>query len=121
MLEILHLDIFGVLYADIIYAFCLLISTGALVQKSCGFRYGLLRSNIPSFIASAVMGVILFLLSNVLEEALSPIWLLIPGIVLGYFIYFIILFLLHGAAERQLRLIPGGKWICAIAKALRLL
>ncbi len=121
MLELLHLDIFGVLYADIIYAFCLLVFMGAVVQKSCGFRYGLLRGSLPPVIAAAVMGVILYLASKALAKVIPPVWLFLLGAFLGCILYFIVLLLLHGVTERQLCLIPGGKWLCIVAKAVKLL
>lgn len=121
MLEILHFDIFGVLYADIIYAFCLLVFLGAMVQKLCRFRYGLLRSNVPLVIAAAGMGIVLFLCNKVLAEALPPGILLLVLAAAGIVIYFLLLLLLRGAKERELRLVPGGKWICMAARAVRLL
>ncbi len=121
MLEILHLDIFGVLYADLIYAFSLMLFLGIVVQKQCRLRYGFLKGNIPSVIAAGVMGVVLFLLVKALTGTILAVGLTILLLVLGLFIYFLLLLLLHGVTERELNLIPGGKGIAAIARAVRLL
>lgn len=121
MLELMHLDIFGVLYADIIFSFCLVALLAAAVQKSCHFRYGLLRTAVPPFISALIMGVIMYLLSMALESVLSTLVLLILLIAMGNIIYFVLLLLMHGVTQKELRLIPGGKWIVKAAQAVRLL
>lgn len=122
MLGILELDIFGVLYADMIYSFLLTAFLGAVVRKNCRFRHGLLRSNVPAVIASAVMGLVLFGLTKLLSSSSLPsASLLVIDAAVGCVIYVIVLLLLRGVTERQLRLVPGGKLICMVGKALRLL
>lgn len=121
MLEILHLDIFGVLYADMIYAFCLMLFMGIVVQKQCRIRSGFLKANIPAAVAAAVMGGVQYLLVKLLPDVLPVAGTLILLLVLGMAVYFLILLLLHSVSERELRLIPCGKWIAAAARALRLL
>lgn len=120
MLEILHFDIYGVLYADIVYAFCLFAFLMAAVQKSCRFRYGLLRMYVPIGIASAAMGLILFILSKALA-GISPLAVLIGLAALGTVIYYVLLILLRGTSQKELRMVPGGKWIIKAARAVRLL
>ncbi len=121
MLEILHLDIFGVLYADIIYSFCLLALTGAALQKICRFRSGLLRGSTAAVIAAAVMGLLLFLLTKALGNTLPAGGLLGVAIPVGIAVYFCLLLFLHGTTERELLMIPGGKWVCAVARSAHLL
>ncbi|WWR14611.1 polysaccharide biosynthesis C-terminal domain-containing protein [Lachnospiraceae bacterium JLR.KK008] len=121
MLDIMQLDISGVLYADLLYAFVLTALLGASVRRRCRFRHGLLRSNVPAAVASAVMGVVLFGLTKALASVVSPPVLLIVGIVLGCVVYAAVLLMLRGVSERQLRLVPGGRWLCMAGKALRLL
>lgn len=121
MLEIIHLDIHGVLYADILYSFCLMLFMGVAVQKRCRLRYGFLRTNIPSVIASLIMGAVLFLASSALSGMLPAGGLLILLTVLGVIVYFVLLLLLHGISERELMLLPGGKWVILAARAVRIL
>lgn len=120
MLEILHLDIFGVLYADIVYSFCLFAFLMAAVQKSCRFRYGLLRMYVPIGISAAVTGLILYVLSKALA-GIPPLAVLIGLAALGTVIYYVLLILLRGTSQKELRMIPGGKWIIKAARAVRLL
>ena len=120
MLEILHLDILGVLYADIVYSFCLFVFLMAAVRKSCRFRYGLLRMYVPIGIAAAVMGLILYFLAKALGGVPAPAALIVL-VLLGTVIYYAVLLLLHGISQRELRMIPGGKWIIKAARAVRLL
>ena len=121
MLEILHLDIYGVLYGDILYSFCLMIVLGAAVQKKCRLRYGFLQANIPSVIAAAIMGAVLLVLSKALSDAIPAMGLAILLVAVGTVVYYILLLLLRGVSERELLLIPGGKWIILAGRALRLL
>lgn len=118
MLELLHLDIFGVLYADILYAFCLLALLGAAAQKQCGFRHGLLRSMAAPLFAGAVMGGLLFLLARTLTGVLPAWTLLLLLTVVGFLLYTVLLFLLRGVTERELRLTPGGRLLGIIGKAM---
>lgn len=120
MLEILHLDIFGVLYADIVYSFCLFVFLMAAVRKSCRFRYGLLRMYVPIGIAAAVMGLILYFLAKALG-GMPALAAVIALVLLGTVIYYVLLLLLHGTSQKELRMIPGGKWIIKAARAVRLL
>ena len=120
MLEMLHLDVSGVVYADIIYAFALCISLGAVVQKSCHMRYSLLVRQIPCLIAGGVMGVILFLLTKVFGNALQGL-VLLPILAVGFVIYWIILLLCKGATGEDLQCLPGGKLIERVATLCRLM
>jgi len=120
MLEIFHLDIFGVLYADIIYAFCLMLFFALFVQKKCRFRYGFLKANIPIVISSAVMGSVLYFLGKALGGLLAPQLLLILLCIIGILIYYILLGLLHGISSRELQLLPGGAWIDRLMQTFRL-
>lgn len=121
MLELLHLDIHGVLYADILYSFCLMLFMGAALQRCARFRYGFLRRMLPAVIASLLMGVILLLAAKALSELLPAGILLALLLVIGTVIYYVILLLLHGISERELLLIPGGKWVILAARAVRIL
>ncbi len=121
LLKILLLDISGVLYADIIYAFCLLLLTGSAARRKCGFRYSLLRSMAAPLAASGVMGVILYFLAKALAEVVAPVILASVLAVAGVVIYTILLLLLRGVSEKELRLAPGGTLLLAAGKAMRML
>lgn len=121
MLEILHLDILGVLYADMIYSFSLMLLMGIAVQRQCRIRSGFLKANIPAAVSAAVMGAVQYLLAKVLSDVLPAGGALILLLLLGTLLYFLLLLLLHSVSERELRLIPGGRWIAAAARAVRLL
>ncbi len=116
MLEMLHLDVAGVLYADIIYAFTLCISLGAAVQKSCHMRYSLVTRQIPCLIAGAVTGVILFLLAMAFGTALQEVLLLLV-VAAGFLIYWVILLLCKGVTREELQCLPGG-WLIEKAAVL---
>lgn len=120
MLEVLHLDVSGALYADIIYAFALCVFMGAAVQKSCHMRYSLLVRQIPCMIAGDVMGVILFLLTKVFGNALQGV-LLLTVLAVGFLIYWIILLLCKGATAEELQCLPGGRLIERVATLCRLM
>lgn len=120
MLEVVHLDVSGVVYADIIYAFALCILMGAAVQKSCHMRYSLLIRQIPCLIAGAVMGVILFLLTMALGNALQDMMLLLI-VAVGFLIYWIILLLCKGVTREELQCLPGGRLIERAATLCRLM
>ncbi len=107
--------------SDLLYSFLLLLFIGSAAKKRCGFRGSLLRSMLAPLIASAIMGGILYLLARVLTEVLPAGVLLAILAAVGMMIYILALLLLRGVTERELRLAPGGTWILAVGKALRML
>lgn len=121
MLELLHLDIHGVLYADILYSFLLMFFLGAAVQRRCRLKSGFLRANIPSVLAALVMGAVLWLAGTALGELLPAGILLLLLIAAGTVIYYVLLLLLHGISERELLLLPGGRWVILLARVVRIL
>lgn len=121
MLEMLHFDILGVLYADILYSFLLLFLIGSAVWRKCRLSLRVLRSTVSFVIASGAMTVALLLLNRLLAKALTGAVLLPALILTGFVVYFIVLLLLRGVREKTLYLIPGGKLICTLAKGARLL
>lgn len=121
MLEILDLGLSGVVYADILYGFCLLVLVGTAARKKCGFRHSLLRSMAAPLTASAVMGGILYLLAKGLRDALPTSVLLAVLAASGIVIYTLALLLLRGVSEKELRMIPGGMIVLKVGKALRVL
>lgn len=121
MLEMLHLDIVGVLYGDILYSFLLLLLTGSAVWRKCRFSFRILRSIIAFVIASGAMTVVLLLLNRLLAKVLAGAVLLPVLILTGFAVYFIVLLLLRGIREKTLYLIPGGSLICTLAKGVGLL
>jgi len=121
LLELLELDIFGVVCADIIYSFTLVAVTGIFLQRACHFRYGLLRINLPPVVAAAVMGGVQFLGSRALGTILTPFILLPVCFLVGLLVYGAMLLLLRGATQRELALVPGGKWLSAAGRSVHLL
>ncbi len=121
LLEALHLDIAGVLYADILYAFCLFFLCMGAVQKSCRLRTGLLRGLAAAAIACAVMGTVLYLLCRFLSGKLPAGILFAVCAVVGFLLYSVVLLLLRGATQRQLHMAPGGRWVAGLGRILRLL
>lgn len=120
MLEMLHLDVSGVLYADIIYAFALCLLLGAAVQKSCHMRYSLVTRQIPCLIAGVVTGVILFLIALAFGNALQEMLLLVV-LAAGVLIYWVILLLCKGVTREELQCLPGGWLIEKAATVCRLM
>ena len=79
------------------------------------------RTFVIPAIASAVMGVVLWLLNMLLAKPAGNAVTVFVGISVGAVVYFVVLILLKGINERDMRSMPGGRTMIVIAKKLRLI
>ena len=72
-------------------------------------------------IASVVMGIVIGLISMLLSKVLGNVVTVFLGIIVGVIIYFVVLILLKGVTEHDLRSMPYGRTILKLAKKFRLM
>ncbi len=121
MPEVFHLDIFGVVYADLIASFVLFALCGFFVKQMTKLRGSFFRSLVPTSLASLIMGAVLYFMNRALISVLPATVLLVLLLVIGILIYYILLALLHGADERDLKCIPLGRAVIFVLRQIRLI
>lgn len=121
-MEILHLHIYAVVLANTFYAFLMCILNGRAVARYSGTRQNVRKTFIVPLEASAVMGVLVFLVYTALHAVTrSNAISCIVGVAVGGCSYFVLILVMRGISEAELRTLPQGRTLVAVAKRLRLL
>jgi stage V sporulation protein B len=117
-----HLNIYAVVIANAFYALLMCILNGLAVIRYSGAKQDFAKTYGVPTLASLVMGlsvyvfyelVYLILSSNAIATVLS--------ICVGVVVYFVVLLLMHGITESELRRFPKGALLVQLAKKMRLL
>ena len=113
--------LYGVVIACMAFGLLMCILNWISIAKHLRYRQEMRRTFVVPIIASAVMGVIVWLTFFIMSKFQSDLISVITASVIGTVVYFILLLLLRGVRERELRGLPGGGVIVAIARLFRLM
>ncbi|MBQ1901318.1 MAG: polysaccharide biosynthesis protein [Lachnospiraceae bacterium] len=117
-----HLNIYAVVLANTFYAALMCVLNGLAVIRYSGAKQDFAKTYVIPFLASCVMGlsvyvsyelIELIIHSNAISTAIS--------IIVGVIVYFVVLLLMHGISENELRRFPKGALLVQIAKKMQLL
>lgn len=121
MLDTFELGIYSLVYANIIFAFCMCILNGLAIRKHMSYKQEVRRTFLIPTISAGVMGLILFILFKALYSLLGNTISTIVSIIVGIIVYFVLVIVLKGITEKELQEIPMGKTVAKVAKKLHLL
>lgn len=116
----LGMGINAVIYANILFAAVVCVLNALSIRKYLRYNQELVRTFVIPAIASVVMGIVVGLLNLLLSRAGNVLSVFV-GIGVGAIVYFVVLILLKGINERDLKSMPGGRTILTVAKKFRLL
>ena len=108
MLRYLHMGIYGVLYANILFALFICILNARSIARFKRYRQEVKKTFLIPMVASAVMGAAAF---GVYRAAYSVFGNLIStgiSVFVAMLVYFVLLILLKGVDAQELRSMPGG-------------
>lgn len=111
----------AVVYAYTLFAVVVCILNALSIRKYFRYNQELVRTFLIPAAASVVMGIVIGIISMLLSKALGNVVTVFLGIIIGVIVYFVALVLLKGITEHDLRSMPGGRTILAIAKKARLM
>jgi len=111
----------AVIYANILFAAIVCVLNAMAIRKYLRYNQELVRTFVIPAIASAAMGIVIGLLNLLFSKAIGNVITVFVCISIGVVVYFVILILLRGVNEHDLRSMPGGRTILTIAKKFRLL
>ena len=117
----LGMGINAVVYAYTLFAVIVCILNALAIRKYFRYNQEIARTFIIPGIASAAMGIVIGLISMLLSKILGNVITVFLGIIIGVVVYFVILILLKGITEQDLRRMPGGRTVLTIAKRFRLM
>lgn len=121
MLRYLHMGIYGVLYANILFALFICILNARSIARFKRYRQEVKKTFLIPMVASAVMGAAAF---GVYRAAYSAFGNLIStgiSVLVAVAVYFVLLILLKGVDAQELRSMPGGTRLSGLARKLHLM
>lgn len=121
MLRYLHMGIYGVLYANILFALFICILNARSIARFKRYRQEVKKTFLTPMVASAVMGAAAF---GVYRAAYSVFGNLIStgiSVLVAVAVYFVLLILLKGVDAQELRSMPGGTRLSGVARKLHLM
>ena len=113
--------LYGVVISCMAFGLLMCILNWISIAKHLRYHQEIRRTFIIPLISSAVMGGIVWLLYFVLSKSSTELVSVIISSVVGMLVYFVVLLLLRGVRESEIRSLPGGGVIASIARLFRLL
>lgn len=121
MLRYLHMGIYGVLYANILFALFICILNARSIARFKRYRQEVKKTFLIPMVASAVMGAAAFgvyraaynIFGNLISTGIS--------VLVAVAVYFVLLILLKGVDAQELRSMPGGTRLSGLARKLHLM
>ena len=120
-ISVLDWKLYGVVVSCMAFGLLMCILNWISIAKHLRYHQEIIRTFIIPLIASAVMGGVVWLLYFILSKSSTEIVSVCISAVVGMIVYFVILMLLRGIRENELKGLPGGGAIVAIAKLFRLM
>lgn len=116
------LNIYAMLYADIIFAFCMCIFNAMSIKRHAKYHQEIVKTFIVPIISSSFMGVVVWLLYKLIHVVTKSNALgTIISIIIGVVVYFVTFLLLKGMDKEELASFPGGRTLGQIATKLHLI
>ncbi len=121
-LEIFHLNIYAVVLANAFYGLMMAILNHMALRRYSGTTLDPVKTFLIPCGASLGMGLIVWLAyKGVMLVLSSNTVATIFSILVGMFVYFVLMILMHGITESELRTLPKGVVLIRIAKKLHLM
>lgn len=111
----------AVVYANILFAAVVCVLNALAIKKYMRYRQELVRTFAIPAVASAIMGGVIALIGKLLSKAAGNLVTVLLGIIVGVVVYLVMLILLKGVNERDLRSMPGGRTVLTVARKFHLM
>ncbi len=115
-------NIYAVIWANTFFSFLMCVLNGLSIRRHIRYRQEVLRTFLIPGLSAGLMGLVVHVAYSLLMRAVkSNAACVVASIVLGACVYFLILLLLRGIREEELRSYPMGGTLVRVAKKLRLM
>ncbi len=121
LLRVFHMGIYGVLYANILFGFLVCVFNAVSIARYTRCRQEIVRTFLIPLAASAVMGVAARFLYQLCAKRAGNLVSTLAAVCAAVVIYFVLLLLMRGVNERELKQMPGGTRILGLARRLHLM
>lgn len=116
------LDLYSIAIANTLYSGIMCVLNQMAVRKAVGYRQEITRTFLIPALASLFMGASAWVVYEIVYMiTLSMRWSVIPAILVAVIVYFVMLILMRGLTEQELRGFPKGHLLVKVAKKCRLM
>ena len=120
-ISVLDWKLYGVVVSCMTFGLLMCILNWMSIRRHLRYHQEMRRTFVIPLIASAVMGGVIWILYFVLSKSSTELVSVLITSAVGVMVYFVVLLLLRGVRESELRSLPGGGAVVAVAKLFRLL
>ena len=122
LMMVFHLHIYAVVITNAFYGLSMCFLNGRAVRKYAKTRQNIKRTYLIPLEASVVMGVAVFFAYRLLHTLTrSNAISCLMAIAVGAMVYFVVLVLMRGITEYELKAFPKGEVLVALAKKMHLM
>lgn len=118
---VLDFKLTGVVISCMSFGLLMCILNWVSISKYLNYHQEIRRTFIIPIISSAVMGLAVWGIHAAFEKTMGQITSVCLAVVIGAVIYFVMLLVLKGVKESEIRSFPGGRIIAGIARVFHLL
>lgn len=116
------LDLYAIVIANIVYSGLMCLLNQMAVRRAAGYRQEIVHTFLIPLLAASGMGAFSWAVyEGLLLLTKSPRISVIPAILLGACVYFLLLILFRGVSEEELRGFPKGYLLVRLARKCRLM
>lgn len=117
-----NLDLYSIAIANTLYSGIMCVLNQRAVRKATGYRQEIAKTFVIPGLAAAFMGAIAWAVYEGMLMITSSMTIsVIPAIVIAVIVYFVMLILMGGLTEQEMRGFPKGHLLVKIAKKCKLL
>ena len=122
MLTVFHMGIYGVLYSNILFALLVCFFNAVSITRHVRrYRQEIVRTFLIPLAASAVMGGAAYGIYKLCAKFAGNLVSTAVSVCAAVVIYFILLILMRGVNEQELKRMPGGTRVFVLARKLHLM
>lgn len=121
MMEFFNMQLYAVVISSVIFAFTMCVLNHLSIRKYLRYRQEYRRTFMIPAISAGIMGVVCWLLEMLLEKVFTVVGATCISILVAVIVYFVSLLLLKGIRESEIKSLPGGGLIFAIARLFHLI
>lgn len=121
MMAVFHMGIYSVVYANILFAALVCLLNAMAIARAVGYRQEILKTFLIPLLSSTAMGGAAWGIYRLCVKALGGSISTAAAILAAVPVYFVILILLKGVDEKELKGMPGGTRLLRAARKLRLM
>jgi stage V sporulation protein B len=130
LMFLLDLNIYAMVFANVSFGFIMYLLNSYSLKKYSGYRQEVRKTFLVPAVSAVAMGMAVFAVSRLLGIALGSLKdnarlygsiVSVAGILVGVIVYAIVLLLLKGLNEHEIRRFPKGELLVRLAKKFRLL